>query len=153
MLKLFLEQEGFETVRELVEYASELKTSVVTYPEARSAFARLVRERRIPRAVLDKAMGRFERAWPTYTASEVDETLASEAGELAERYRLSGCDRLQLASYARVLRASAPTQVYFSSSDVRLSHAAQAFASRLARVPPPWLKGVRAPRAVEVGQN
>ncbi len=153
VLKLFLEQEGCETVRQLIQDASELKTSVVTYPEARSAFARLARERRIPKAILDEALRDFERFWPTYSASEVDETLAFEAGELAERYRLRGCDSVQLACYARIVRASAPGEVLFSSSDVRLARAAQALASRLLRVPPPWFKAAEPATAKEAIHN
>lgn len=151
LLKLFVEQEGFEAVRKLVHEASDLETSVVAYPEARSAFGRLKREGRLSAADLARTRDDFERAWATYNVQEISEALACEAGELAARYRLRGCDSLHLACYARIVQAIAPVEVRFSSSDVRLLRAAQALASRLAGARPPWLEGARASRLEEAG--
>lgn len=142
LLKLFVAQEGFEEVRQLVESASDLETSVVAYPEARAAFARMRHRSEVPAQDIDAAKVAFERLWREFDARRVDDDLAREAGELAERYRLTGCDSLHLACYARVLRACAPRPVTFSSSDVKLSRAAQAYASRFAGARAPWLEAV-----------
>ncbi len=72
LVKLYVEEEGRETVFEAVEEAGSIATSTVAYAEARAAFARKER------------IGDLR------------------AGEMAERYALRGFDALHLASAFRL---------------------------------------------------
>jgi predicted nucleic acid-binding protein len=93
--------------------ASERATSVITYAESRSAIARIggaASETRRGRTALDAL-------WPQLIRVPADETLALEAGALAERHRLRGMDALQLASALRYAAGVAPETVVFASWD------------------------------------
>lgn len=46
----------------------------------------------------DVAVGDFDRAWPEYDVIEIDGTLGSRAGDVAERYGLRAGDAIHLAS-------------------------------------------------------
>jgi len=45
LVKLFIHEEGSEDVRQLMDQARWVSTSVIAYPEACSAFARQLREK------------------------------------------------------------------------------------------------------------
>lgn len=47
LVKLYIQEEESPQVRQLVDAADVIATSVVAFPEARSAFARLARESKI----------------------------------------------------------------------------------------------------------
>jgi predicted nucleic acid-binding protein len=139
LLKTFVEEDGSDEMRQRAAAASSLATSVVTYAEARAALARLRRERRLSSGALEEAKRQLEEGWQRCTTVAVRDRLIREAGEFAERYRLKGCDSVQLASYAEVVRGHAPEEVQFSTDDRRLDRAARALASRLAGRRPPWV--------------
>lgn len=98
LVKLLLREENQDYVRSLWEQAIVPITSRLSYPEAMAAFARARRGRRIsPRmhqvakqALIDH-MGECELV-------EVDQSVASFAGYLAETHALRGYDAVHLAS-------------------------------------------------------
>ncbi len=63
LVKLYLEEDGRQAVRSLVDRAAVVATSVIAYPEARSAFARLRREDVLTAGDLARVKGDFERDW------------------------------------------------------------------------------------------
>jgi predicted nucleic acid-binding protein len=124
LVKLYVEEKGSAVIRELVERAELVVTSVVAYPEARAAFARQRREGGLTAAGYDRARNDFERDWPRYMSIEVSEAVYRSAGDLAEKHHLRGFDSLHLASYLSLYRAGA-RQIRFSAFDEELNRAAR----------------------------
>ncbi len=124
LVKLYVEEEGSDQVRALLERAELVATSVVAYAEARAALARQQREGGLTAAGYARAKSEFERDWPRYLTIEVSEAVYRSAGDLAERHRLRGFDSLHLASYVSLRREGAG-QVRFSAFDDALNRAAR----------------------------
>ena len=130
LVKLYVTEPGSEEVAALVAAADVVATSMVAYPEARAAFARLRREGGLTPAGFAAAKRAFESDWPSYLALEVSAAVARDAGGLAERYRLRGFDAVHLASYAEVARNAGSGETRFSSFDDRLNRAARTLSRR-----------------------
>jgi predicted nucleic acid-binding protein len=124
LVKLYVEEEGSRLVRDLVEPAELVATSVVTYVEVRAALARQRREGGLTAAGFGQAKNDFEIDWPRYVAVEVNEAVCRRAGDLAEKHHLRGFDSLHLASYLSLCGDGA-RQIRFSSFDERLNRAAR----------------------------
>ena len=123
LIKLYVTEEGSPEVRQLSEEASLLATSVVAYPETRSALARLRREGSLSPSQHERVSASFERDWSSYLAVDVSERIWRRAGDLAEAHALRGFDSLHLASFL-FLAATGLDDVRFSSFDNRLNEAA-----------------------------
>lgn len=124
LVKLYVEEKSSRLVRELVERAELVATSVVTYAEARAAFARQRREAGLTAAEFAQAREDFEQDWPRYLAVEVNEAVYRRTGDLAEKHHLRGFDSLHLASYLS-LYGDGLRQISFSSFDEALNRAAR----------------------------
>ena len=124
LVKLYVEEEGSPLVRDLVERAELVATSVVAYAEARAALARQRREGGLTSSGYDRAKKDFELDWPKYLTVEVSEAVYRSAGDLAEKHHLRGFDSLHLASYLSLHRDGAP-EVRFSAFDGALNRAAR----------------------------
>jgi uncharacterized protein len=133
VIKLYVSEAGSELVRQLVDDATVVATSVITYAETRAALARLRREGALTASRLTSAKREFEGQWPTFLTLEATETLSRMAGDFAERYRLRGFDSLHLASFAEVARRAGPRETRFSSFDDRLNSAARTLTRTLVR--------------------
>ena len=129
LVKLYVEEKGSRLVRELVERAELVATSVVTYAEARAAFARQRREGGLTAAGFGQAKNDFEQDWARYLTIEVSEAVYHSAGDLAEKHHLRGFDSLHLASYLS-LSGNGARQTRFSSFDEALNRAARKEANR-----------------------
>jgi predicted nucleic acid-binding protein len=125
LVKLYVAEPGSARVRQLVDQAEIVTTSVVAYPEARAAFARRRRERSLTPTGHRRARTALEADWPRLLTLDVDPSLARNAGDLAERHRLRGFDALHLAAYLLVSEEFTGERVSFSSADHRLAAAAQ----------------------------
>ena len=99
LVKLDIEEDGSRAVRSLVAQATVASTSVIAYPEARSAFDRLRREGGLAEEELGQIKGELERDWPSFLTLNLTEKIWRHAGELTEIYALRGFDSLHLASY------------------------------------------------------
>jgi predicted nucleic acid-binding protein len=124
LVKLYVEEKGSRLVRELVERAELVATSVVTYAEARAALARQRREGGLTAVGFEQAKNDLEQDWPRYLAVEVSEAVYCNAGDLAEKHHLRGFDSLHLASYLS-LYGDGVRQIRFSSFDEALNRAAR----------------------------
>ena len=133
LVKLYVIETGSELVRQLVEEANVVATSVVTYAETRAALARLHREGGLTASKLTSTKRELEEQWPTYLTLEATDSLCRAAGELAERYCLRGFDSIHLASFADVARRAGTNDTRFSSFDDRLNQAAQKMTRALQR--------------------
>ncbi len=133
LVKLYVAESGSDTVREHVDRATVVATSMIAYPEARAALVRRRRERALGAAAFAAAKRTFEADWPKYLAVQVTEALCKDAGRLAERYALRGYDSVHLACFLEVARQAGIADTEFSSFDERLDAAARRASRALAR--------------------
>jgi len=133
LVKLYVAESGSDLVRQLVDKARAVCTSLVTYPETRATFARLRLEGRLTEAEFTFTKHEFDAEWPTYVTVGVTGSLCREAGELAERFGLRGFDGIHLASFAEIARDAGIHETSFSTFDERLDKAARRLARSLAR--------------------
>jgi uncharacterized protein len=124
LVKLYVDEDGSSIVREWVENAEIVATSIVAIAEARAAFARRRREKRILPAEHTRLIREFESDWDRYLVLEATNTLIRRAGELTESHGLRAYDAIHLAS-AQVLREKVSQSVCFASWDARLMAAAR----------------------------
>jgi predicted nucleic acid-binding protein len=125
LIKLYIAEEGSDEVHRLVRQSSLIATSVVAYPEARSALARLRREGSLTASGHETARAELDQDWTRYLALDVDQPVWRLAGDLAERHALRGFDSLHLASFLFLSSAGFDEEVRFSSFDGRLRDAAE----------------------------
>jgi predicted nucleic acid-binding protein len=135
LVKLYVAEAGSDTVRQLVDDATVVATSVVAYAETRAALARLRREGGLSAAKLASVKREFEAEWQAYLTIEVTDSLSRLAGDLAERYALRGFDSIHLASFADVARQAGVRETRFSSFDDRLTQAVRKLARTLDNLP------------------
>jgi predicted nucleic acid-binding protein len=126
LVKLFIREEGSDEVQALVGEASLVTTSVIAYPEARSAFARRRREGGLDEAEHIRIRSALDRDWSSLVALDVTAPLARDAADLAEAHGLRAFDGLHLASYRSIVEGATGQVVRFSSFDRRLNTAATA---------------------------
>lgn len=124
LIKLYIEEEGSDGVRDLVEEASVVATSVVAYPEARSALARLHREGWLAGKDHERLRRQLDADWRGLLLLPVGRKTWQQAGDLAERHALRGFDSIHLAAFLSLMERPDTVPVVFSSFDVRLNEAA-----------------------------
>lgn len=98
LIKLYIEEEGSELVREKVRVASFVATSKLAYAEARASFTRCLREGVLDRDSYGKVVGYLNIDWNSFFLMEVTDTVIFKAGELVEYYALRGFDAIHMAS-------------------------------------------------------
>jgi len=98
LVKLHVAETGSARVRLWNDEASGLLTSLVTYAEARAAFARLHRVGGLTTDALRAVVTMFEHDWSRCQVIGLDDALVRRAGGLAERHGLRGYDAIQLAT-------------------------------------------------------
>jgi len=124
VVKLYVEEAGATTVRRVVQDATQVGTSRVTYAEARAAFARRARERGFAPSAHKALVRSFEQEWETYVRLDVTEPLIKLAGDLAERHALRAYDAIQLASALTLQRDLHAAPMGFVAADLPLLKAA-----------------------------
>lgn len=133
LVKLYVAEPGSDRVRRLIGRASMVATSLVAYPEARAALARLRRERGLDARGFARAKRDLDADWPKFVGVELTTSLCREAGDLAERYRLRGYDAVHLASFAELARRTGVRNTRFSSFDDRLNRSARSLRRTVGR--------------------
>ena len=124
LIKLYVSEDGTDTVRDAVERASVVAASHVSYAEARAALARACRESRIEKQDHSRAVAALKEDWKRFLVLEVTADLVRRAGDLAEEHALRAYDAMQLAS-ALILKERLDADVSFLSYDMELSRGAQ----------------------------
>jgi len=125
LVKLYVREEGSETVRELVDAAAVVATAKVAYAEARAALARGFREGLLEERDYRLVVAALQDDWARYLALELSDPLIWLAGELAEKHRLRGFDAVHLAA-AVTLQARVKGRVAVACWDARLWDALRA---------------------------
>ena len=124
LVKLYVEETGSERIKDIIQNATVISTSIVAYAEARSAFARKQKEDGFSITMLQKIVADFNRDWESYFVIEVTDGLIRLAGDIAEKHLLRGFDSIHLASAAH-LKNKIRSDVCFSSNDLKLNRAAK----------------------------
>ena len=123
LVKIYIEEDHSDLVREWAGAAEAIATSRVAYPETLSAFARRREQGELEPHALELLQEVLDSDWSNFVLMPVKER---KAGALAVRYLLRGFDAIHLAAVAD-LRAMHPSNlVIFSSFDRRLAQAARA---------------------------
>jgi predicted nucleic acid-binding protein len=122
LVKLYVDEEGSEIVREWVEEAEVVATSRVTYPEALSAFARRWNRGDLTDDEMSLARESFAGDWPIFVLLPVNER---RAGGLVIEHLLRGFDAVHLAAAQDLLAQFPSEEVVFSSFDGALLRAAR----------------------------
>ncbi len=122
-IKLYVEEDGSERVREAVEEADCIVIATVGYPEARAALARLHREGALASEDHEAVKTVLAEDWGSFRRLEVTDRLARLAGELAERHALRGFDATHLAAAMQLQQAAG--DLVFLTYDRRLLEAAR----------------------------
>jgi len=131
LLKLYVEEEGSEVARREVGQASSVGTSLLAYPEMRSALGRALRAERLSEQSYQTAAAAFEEHWDSLVAVDFTAELARLAGELAGKHWLRGSDAVHLAS-ALTLERETDDELVLTAWDADLLTAATAEGLKLA---------------------
>jgi len=123
LVKLYVEEAGSATIGDIAQSATVIAASKVAYAEARAAFARKQRDDGFTAKILRKIVSDFDREWENYFIIEVTDGIIRSAGDIAEKYLLRGFDSIHLASAVN-LKDKIRSEVYFSSTDLKLNRAA-----------------------------
>lgn len=123
LVKLYIEEKGSTGVRKQVRAAEHIATSMVAYPEARSALARARNKGALDEKDLRRAVRALESDMKRNVIVALSESVARMAGELAERHLLRGFDSIHIASALDLAHLSA-SMVGFMTFDTRQAGAA-----------------------------
>ena len=130
-IKLYVGEPGAEIVRPAVAKATVIHSHWMTYPELRSALARLHRMGRQTADAHKKHKREFEADWKLIYAILPNERMLRRAGELAERFSLRGYDCVHLAAAESLLIGHGNDFLSFASFDHALNTAASEIGLRL----------------------
>ncbi len=88
LVKLYLDEAGASEVRLMTEEADWVSTSVLSYPEAHSAFARQKREGRISAEGHEMAKASLQADWANFVVVDLLEPIWRRAATLVEEHSL-----------------------------------------------------------------
>lgn len=119
LVKLYVEEDGGDTVRSYVRQVQAVATAKIAFVEACSAFSRAKREEMLSGPSYHHLMDRLHYDWKRYMIVEISDELIKTAGEMVEEFSLRGFDAIHLAS-AIFLRQQTGQKVLAACWDVRL---------------------------------
>lgn len=122
-VKLYVREPGSTELRAAIASAEALATSVVAYPEARAAFARLRAQGLSTETKHRQRLAQLNLDWDNLLRIELVPAVVRTAGDLAEVYGLRGFDSIHMAS-ALWLKERSSTPLQFAVFDQRLRAAA-----------------------------
>lgn len=123
-LKLYLEEDGSQATRQIVDAAIGVCTHLITHAEMCAAFAQAVRMQRLTDAERIQQKACFEADWNALHILSVEEPLVRRAGKLAESFELRGFDSIHLAAAEQVWRQTLDN-FQLAAFDTRLIRAAR----------------------------
>lgn len=123
-VKLYVRELGSKELRAHTAKAETIAISVVAYPEARAAFARLKAQGTSTEAKHQQRLAQLNLDWGDLLRIELAPAVVRSAGDLAEIYGLRGFDAIHMAS-ALWLREKTSMPLHFAVFDQRLRAAAE----------------------------
>ena len=131
LVKLYVDEPRARPARDAAEAAAVIATSMLTYAEMRSAFARKRRFGEITPDQLERFKKEFETDWNTFDIVVIGETIVRRAADFAENYLLKGFDAVHLATADSL--GPRFGEITFACFDAELSRAASACGMTLLR--------------------
>jgi predicted nucleic acid-binding protein len=125
LVKLYVDEDDAELVRDTVSEARLVGTSEIAYVELRSALARRYREGAIEGVAYRRVLRDVDADWQQLFLIVVNSQLVRDAGGIAEQYRLRAYDAIHLAS-SLTLQTRAEEPVTFACWDKSLQTSAAA---------------------------
>jgi uncharacterized protein len=122
LVKLYVDEDGSDIVREWVEDAEAVATSRVAYPETLSAFARRWNRGDLTDEEMNLARESLAGDWPVFLLLPVQER---RAGGLVIEHLLRGFDAVHLAAAQELFERFPAEEVVFSTFDGALLKAAR----------------------------
>ena len=98
LVKLYLNEPHRDVVETWDASRTPVSTSMDAYAEARSAFARRLRENALTREQHDDIVHALNEDWIQLNRVTVTDDIALSAGNVAQRHALRGLDAIHLAS-------------------------------------------------------
>lgn len=98
LVKLYLEEQGSERMRQAVAHGNPVAASDLAFAEVHAAFARQSREGRILAPEFDRLRLQLAGDWPKLTKVSIGPEILSLVPDLCARHPLRGADALHLAS-------------------------------------------------------
>lgn len=123
LVKLYIAENGSETVRSAAEKAEAVSVSRLAWVELHAAVARRGRESPQDQQALEGVKRQFTQDWKQLVVLEVNQALLELASEYADAFSLRAYDAVQLASAVR-LRDQVDVGLRFAWFDRRLNQAA-----------------------------
>ena len=102
LLKLYVDEQESEFVRQAAEGARFIATSVLAYVEARAALVRRRHQGDLSPIDYRRLVRDFEADWSRYLTVEVSASILRESARLSEVHRLRAYDAIHLASASTV---------------------------------------------------
>jgi predicted nucleic acid-binding protein len=126
LVKLYVEEAESEKTAGLVDGAEFMATSIVSYVEARAAFARKLRDGGLAESAHRMAKAGLDADWERFIVLYAAMDLVREAGRLAEKHGLRGFEAIHLASALSLNSgAGGRLSIVFASADAKLNEAAR----------------------------
>ena len=123
-VKLYVREPGSKELRAHATKTEAMAVSVVAYPEARAAFARLKAQGISTEAKHQQRLMQLNLDWESLLRIELVPAIVRNAGDLAEVYGLRGFDSIHLAS-ALWLKEKTSMPLHFAVFDQRLRAATE----------------------------
>jgi predicted nucleic acid-binding protein len=123
LVKLYVDEESSEDVRELCIEANIFATSRVAYPELLSALTRRNNIGDLLNSEFESLVHKFTTEWGRYVSLDINEI---HAGELVRKHGIRGLDAIHLAAALQLITDDQNVDVIFSSFDKKLNEAAKA---------------------------
>ena len=123
LVKAYVQEAGTDQVLKHLRSADIAAAHEIAYVEARSTFARLLREEHLTPPEFDHLKAEFESDWSKYTIITSDSGLLQRAADMAEAFALRAYDSVHLAA-AEYLATGIDETVMFLCFDRKLCQAA-----------------------------
>jgi uncharacterized protein len=121
LVKLYIEEQYSDIVRDWVEKAEIIATCRVAYMEMISALELRAKQNELSKNDYDHIMGRFSQDWLNFAIIDFDER---EAGALVKKYGLTRFAAIHLSAARLIKKECHDISVSFSSVDENLCKAA-----------------------------
>jgi predicted nucleic acid-binding protein len=128
-VKLYVDEEGSSSVRDLMASPDVAASSWLLFVEMHGVLARMSRSIRIDASYREVALARFESDWSRAVRIPLTESILRAAAAAADRHVLPSLDAIHLASALTLSRGG---EVVLSSWDSPLLDAAAAEGIRVA---------------------
>lgn len=125
LVKRYIFEQGSDQVHQKISQVDTVTTSLITYPEALSAFSRNLREHSFDRRYYNLIRLAFEKDWRQIHVIDFSRQLSQYAGRLIHKHGLRALDAIHLAT-AMQFKSWISGPVTFLCFDERLSMAAEA---------------------------